>query len=851
MNSYRSRSPSLLLWGSVGLLLLAADATFAQTKANVPAITRQSELRKVLDETFELPKATTNAKRQEAVKKLMAVVESSADASDDLYVVLTAVLGLTKEAGEFTTYQNAAGQLVAKFDVDADQEQARLLNEFLAASKTNSSAKPAMDAAVAQALQAATVENRFVDALTLFNSAEAAAKRVSSPAPVKQVITDARTKVTEREILWKAFEAASATLLTNPDDPVTNKTIARWHIVQGADWEAALPFLMKSSDAKWKAATQLESVASSDALAQAAVGDAWWDAAQAETGATKTALLIHAGDWYEQARPNLISVIKQQLVTKRLAEIAPLKSVAVAKSSPNTKTGPTPSLFGSEPAAPKEWVDLLEWSEGVDWNERGVNWNQYVEEPVGRNGLTIKSGQYARYPLPAILDGDYELEIEFTRTEGIDAVGVVFPINMQNLQLEFSSMLGEFTGVSGVDAKWSGANETTRRPGTLANNQRHRARIRVRHTDERAEFRIDFNDKKDFIRWEGPASRLANYGGTALWQYSMRRHVWVGAFNSKVTFHKVRVGMTSGTIRRDSITEQDREADLKDGLVRLVGLKTTEASSDFHPAVANQNPIFAHRFGENWPLITRDFRPCDDFYWACAPSRLKCPLPPGAKSFSVVAMNHSSRSTDFIVEVDGQRLHRSGAIETAIIKIDIPPKSTLLELVVDPMGNNVADLSCWCYPRFHVVAANKILDKQLDGKPSPLKFMITAHSVGNGAFVHNKHWDDSMKMTSAVHFRDAQPCDEFLYAIANSSTKYAIPDGMNRFTAIGYNVQSFHVKYEVLANGKLIYQSPKAGIIAIDVSLPPKTKVIELKVDSLGDNNWDHSLWCYPRLHRK
>ena len=401
-----------------------------------------------------------------------------------------------------------------------------------------------------------------------------------------------------------------------------------------------------------------------------------------------------------------------------------------------------------------------------------------------------------------------------------------------------------------MDVTGQEKDKALRVPEELASNQKHRVRIRVRRTDEQAEFRIDFNDKQDFIRWEGPLTRLANFGGAGLWAYSMRRHVWVGAYDSNVTFHKVRVGMTSGTIRRDSITEKDREADLKEGLVRLVGLKPTEASSDFHPAVANQNPIFAHRFGENWPLITRDFKTCDDFYWACAPSRVKCPIPPGAKSFSVVAMNHGSRSADFIVEVDGQRLHRSGPIETAVIKIDVPPKAALLELIVDSMGNSTADLSCWCYPRFHTVAANKISDKQLDGKSSPLKFTVAAHSVGHGAFVHNKHWDDGMKTASVVHFRDALPCDEYLYAIANSSTKYAVPEGMNRFTVIGYNVQSFHVKYEVLANGKLIYQSPQAGIVPIDVSLPPKTKMIELKVDSLGDTNWDHSLWCYPRLHR-
>ena len=855
MNSYRSRSLCrfLLLWGSAGLLLLAAGASFAQAKARVPAVARQAELRKVLEETFELSKATTNAKRQEAVKKLMAVVESSSDASDDLYVMLTAVLGLAKESGEFAGYQKAAGRLVELFEVEAAQEQARLLDEFLKSSKTSSSAKPAIDEAVAQAIRAAADENRFTEALAQLDSAEATAKRVNSPAPVKQTIAEARTKVSERATLWKAFEAASATLLTNTDDPAANKTVARWHILQESNWETALPFLMKSSDVKWKAAAQLETEASSDAMAQTAAGDAWWDAAQAETGATKTVLLTRAGEWYEQALPSLTSVIKQQLVTKRLAEIAPLKSASAAKSATGSKAGSTPSPTTAELATPKEWVDLLEWSEGVDWNERGINWNQHVEGAVGRNGLTVKSGQFARFPMSAILDGEYEMEVEFTRTSGVDSVCIAFPIGSQTLQLDLGTLSdGRITaGVSRVDVTGQEKDKALRVPEELASNQKHRVRIRVRRTDEQAEFRIDFNDKQDFIRWEGPLTRLANFGGAGLWAYSMRRHVWVGAYDSKVTFHKVRVGMTSGTIRRDSITEKDREADLKEGLVRLVGLKPTEASSDFHPAVANQNPIFAHRFGENWPLITRDFKTCDDFYWACAPSRVKCSIPPGAKSFSVVAMNHGSRSADFIVEVDGQRLHRSGPIETAVIKIDVPPKAALLELIVDSMGNSTADLSCWCYPRFHTVAANKISDKQLDGKSSPLKFTVAAHSVGNGAFVHNKHWDDRMKTASVVHFRDALPCDEYLYAIANSSTKCAVPEGMNRFTAIGYNVQSFHVKYEVLANGKLIYQSPQAGIVPIDVSLPPKTKMIELKVDSLGDTNWDHSLWCYPRLHRK
>src|SRR5262249_42272713 len=94
---------------TVAIVWLTAGApVFAQSRASVPSADRQAEQRKILDETFEIPKATTNIKRQDVVKKLMAVVESSTNASDDLYVVLTAVLALTKETGEFTTYRKAA-----------------------------------------------------------------------------------------------------------------------------------------------------------------------------------------------------------------------------------------------------------------------------------------------------------------------------------------------------------------------------------------------------------------------------------------------------------------------------------------------------------------------------------------------------------------------------------------------------------------------------------------------------------------------------------------------------------------------------------------------------------------------
>ncbi|MCX7422629.1 MAG: NPCBM/NEW2 domain-containing protein [Planctomycetia bacterium] len=247
-------------------------------------------------------------------------------------------------------------------------------------------------------------------------------------------------------------------------------------------------------------------------------------------------------------------------------------------------------------------------------------------------------------------------------------------------------------------------------------------------------------------------------------------------------------------------------------------------------------------------MITRDFKVCDDFYGAAAPSRLKCPIPMGAKSFSAIGYNEGSRTAKYVVFIDGKQVYDSGVAGIAIVKVVIPAKASLLELVAEPSGEH-CDHTYWCYPRFHSVASDKVTDKMLDGKLGTLKFSIASSSVGYGALTHNQPITGLRSVP--VHFRDAQPCDEFLFAHAPSTVTYQVPEGMSRFTAIGYNVYGHHVNYEVWADAKRLYESPQAGIIPIDVKLPPGTKTIELKINDLGKDWGDHSMWCYPRLHRK
>ncbi len=92
-------------------------------KSAVPIAARQAEVRKLLDETFELSKASTAAKKQLAAQKLMEMAGDPATAGDELYVVLVTALPLLREAGDFPTYLTAVGRLIESFQLDAEAER--------------------------------------------------------------------------------------------------------------------------------------------------------------------------------------------------------------------------------------------------------------------------------------------------------------------------------------------------------------------------------------------------------------------------------------------------------------------------------------------------------------------------------------------------------------------------------------------------------------------------------------------------------------------------------------------------------------------------------------------------------
>jgi serine/threonine protein kinase len=525
---------------------------------------------------------------------------------------------------------------------------------------------------------------------------------------------------------------------------------------------------------------------------------------------------------------------EREIGRHRLGATAPVESERPARKRNSTVL----------PPAPGGWVDLLELAEGVDWAPRGIRWNDRLERPPTRSGIILKPIQFNRFPLPVTIDGDYEMEVEFTRQDGNDAVLVVFPVGIHNMHLELGAANG-LSGVRWIDGLSEESNPTRRPARMLNNNQVHRVRIRVRSDGDLAEFNVEMDGIRDFINWKGNTSSLTNLSDVAR-TLSMIRHVWVGNISNRTTFHKVRVQMLSGEIRRDTITDADREEDLSEGMIRLVGQKPDSSKTGWASMTVNQYPIALNGSPTElvWPLVSNNFRMSSDYYGAHAPSRLTSPIPEGAKSFSVVGYNCYSGSTKYLVSADGVPLHETGVTAIALIKVDLPIGARQLELVVDPSGYNFQDHSYWCYPRFHSVSMRQITDKMLDADAGLQKFSIGSANVGYAELTHNESIRDPHVNSAPIHFRDARPCDEFLFAHAPSSIVYDVPDGFGRFTAIGYNVRSRHVSFEVLAEGKQVYKSPQTGVVAIDVKLPAGTSAIQLKIKVCGATHG-----CIERLN--
>lgn len=498
-------------------------------------------------------------------------------------------------------------------------------------------------------------------------------------------------------------------------------------------------------------------------------------------------------------------------------------------------------------AASEKWIDLLDWAEGGDWKPWGIDWNSHVTEPPSTGGITFEPGgedPLHRFPLPAIVDGDYDAEFSFIRHSGTEAVGVYFPVGGHNLHLGFGGANEKTASISSIGGKNYSKSPLSREPSPVENGVPHRIAIRVRHHGERASFEVDWDDEKKYFQWSGPISDLWNREAHG-WRLSTVQHFALWSYSSHVTFNTARVRAVTGSVQRSWRTPLQQGQDRRQGIMRLVDVPPLKVETRYF--AVNQIPLWKSSSDWEcvWPLVTSQPQFCRSYLSAHAPSKVTCPIPAGAKSFSVQGYNDASRSARFLIEVDGRQMYASGLCAAAEILVDLPEGAQTLTLIADDAGDKERDHVYWCHPCFHPERAADVSREEQLAEVSRLPVTVQDATVGHGKFTKGT---PLVGTSGPLTVDSLVPCHEFVFAYAPSSLVYRLYPGASRFESIGYCPSSLRVAFQVFADGEMIYQSPQAGIAVVSADIPKGAKELELRIDPLGDGYGDRSMWCFPRV---
>jgi formylglycine-generating enzyme required for sulfatase activity len=137
------------------------------------------------------------------------------------------------------------------------------------------------------------------------------------------------------------YRDALAVMEDAPTEPAANLAAGRYLCLIKGDWERGVPMLALGSDEPLKAVAVMELHGAETAEQQAAIGDAWWDLAEAKQAGERDMLRMRAGSWYQQAVPQLAGALAGLKVKQRLEEIGKLdRAIATVSRRLGSSTSP-------------------------------------------------------------------------------------------------------------------------------------------------------------------------------------------------------------------------------------------------------------------------------------------------------------------------------------------------------------------------------------------------------------------------------------------------------------------------------------------------------------------------------
>ena len=418
-----------------------------------------------------------------------------------------------------------------RYRIDAPEMKAERLKEAAGAARTTTARRAIAEACLAL-VDDAVVSDRFAVAMEHARTAYDAADKAGDKRLRDEIVVRGK-QVLALEKEFQRVQEAEKTLADNSDDPEANLIRGRSLSLVKRDWDHGLPMLAKGSDPQWQALAQKDLANPSDPQARLALGDAWWEMAQAKTELARGSLLARARRWYQAAMPRLSGADKTRVIA-RLAEIKGYGTGIVQSGEPREPAEPAASGPSSPPGlVPGEWSELL----------TRIDVEKHTASPAWRlRGTDLEvepTGPAARLAIPVVPEGAYDLRIELTRTDGFGMVGVILPVGPRQCLLA----LGYGGTASGLDTVGSrrADDNTTTFLGALNNNRRYTLEVTVRLDADQAAVTANL-DGRPLVFYRGPVRSL---GLDDDWRIPRRDCLGLVA-QSPAVFHSVRLKPVAG-----------------------------------------------------------------------------------------------------------------------------------------------------------------------------------------------------------------------------------------------------------------------------------------------------------------
>ena len=394
-------------------------------KQPAPPAAEQEQVAKQLDELYKIsrPGSKDAAKAQE----LYDVASKPGASPVERYMLLLKGAEIAAVAGDLSLSMQGIDTLDGDYEINALEIKQKLFDKFVTATRPEQLAIsiPTAEQLIDQAIAA----DQYPIALTLSTTASRAVtkSKIATRKEVEERLSRRRHDIHVLEPIHAAVKKAQETLDKNPADPEANTIVGRWRCLYKSDWTAGLPLLAKGSDEKLKASRR-----------------ARYQGADRTGAASPTRRrLVGRGAKGSRHGPRFASPSCRRPVSigaaesnvglekgvdrKGMAEIANLpRPTAATAPKPPIALDPFPTTKSPFASPAARCISRLgngsmscKWSTSRD--RIAGTWKRDDTD------LDCSAGEQTRLELPVVVNGGYDLEIEFTRTKGnADVVAPAF-----------------------------------------------------------------------------------------------------------------------------------------------------------------------------------------------------------------------------------------------------------------------------------------------------------------------------------------------------------------------------------------------------------------------------------------